>query len=56
MMAEETEPVRTEIEQPGLNARGLVLDVEQSDPSVTIMAHGISLFLQLDHVQPLSPI
>lgn len=55
-MAEETESVRTEIEQPGLNRLGLALEVEQSDPSVTGMADGTSLFLQLDHVPSLSPI
>lgn len=56
MAAEEAESVRTDIEQSGLNTRGLALDVGQSDPAVTTMADGAALFLRPDHASSPSPI
>ena len=55
-MTEEAEPAGTEIEQPRLNTWGLALDVVQNDPTITMMAYGMSLFFRLDHLPSLSPI
>jgi hypothetical protein len=50
VMADKTEAMLTKIEQPAFNAAGLPLGGQQSDLAITIMADGISFFLQLDHV------
>jgi hypothetical protein len=56
MMTEEAEPAGTEIEQPDLNTWGLALDGVQNDPTITIMAYGMSLFFRLDQLPSRSPI